>query len=106
MTMLGMKAIGWVTAPIVSELFKKCANYLSFHASEKLRQLGPKVLLIERAMEVFEEFPNRSRVKQLFNDLKNAFYEAEDILDDIEYHCLEKKIQDDKFKSDGIRDAG
>ncbi|XP_044397062.1 disease resistance protein RGA2-like [Triticum aestivum] len=51
-------------------------------------------------MEVFEEFPNRSRVEQLFNDLENAFYEAEDILDDIEYHCLEKKMQDDKFKSD------
>lgn len=96
-----MKAVGWIASPIISELFKKCSTYLSFDSSQKLRQLGPKVLLLERAMEVFEKIPNRARLEQLFEDLKSAFYEAEDILDDIEYHCLEKKIQDGKFKNSG-----
>jgi hypothetical protein len=95
-----MEAVGWIAAPIISELFKKCSSYLSFDASKKLRQLGPKVILLERAIEIFEKIPDRARLEQLFVDLKCAFYEAEDILDDIEYHCLEKKIQDGKFKYD------
>ncbi|XP_051229540.1 putative disease resistance protein RGA4 [Lolium perenne] len=98
---IGIKAVGWVISPIISELFKKCSNYLNFDTSEKLRQLGPKVVLLERVMEVFEKIPERIRMVQLFEDLKSAFYEAEDILDDFEYHCLEKKVRDDKFKSDG-----
>ncbi|EMS66212.1 hypothetical protein TRIUR3_15156 [Triticum urartu] len=74
-TMLGMKAIGWVTAPIVSELFKKCANYLSFHASEKLRQLGPKVLLIERAMEAtgISKKDLKERLEKIDDILNNAY---------------------------------
>ncbi|KAF7069689.1 hypothetical protein CFC21_075281 [Triticum aestivum] len=89
---IGMKALGWVASPIISELFKKCSTYLSFDASEKLRQLGPKLILLERAMEVFDKIPGRDRLEKLFEDLKSAFYEAEDILDDVEYHCLEKEI--------------
>jgi hypothetical protein len=96
-----MEAIGWIAAPIISELFKECSNYLKFDATKKLRQLGPKVILLERAIEVFEKIPDRARLEQLFVDLKIALYEAEDILDDVEYHCLEKKIQDGKFKCNG-----
>jgi hypothetical protein len=96
-----MEAIGWIAAPIISELFKECSNYLKFDATKKLRQLGPKVILLERAIEVFEKIPDRARLEQLFVDLKIAFYEAEDILDDVEYHCLEKKIQDGKSKCNG-----
>jgi hypothetical protein len=95
-----MKAVGWIASPIICDLFKKCSTYLNFDALEKLQQLGPKVLLLERVMEVFEQIPDKPRLERLFQDLKSAFYEAEDILDDVEYHCLERKIQDCKFKSD------
>jgi hypothetical protein len=94
-----MEAVGWIASPIIAELFKKCSNYISFDASKRLRQLGPKVKLLEQAIEVFEKIPDRALLKQLFVDLKCAFYEAEDILD-VEYHCLEKKIQAGKFKYD------
>ncbi|CAM0874168.1 unnamed protein product [Alopecurus aequalis] len=96
-----MEAVGWIASPIISELFKMCSTYLSFYASKKLRQLGPKVVLLERAIEVFQKIPDRAPLEQMFVDLKCAFYEAEDILDDVEYHCLEKKIQDGKFKYNG-----
>lgn len=95
-----MKAVGWIASPIICDLFKKCSTYLSFDASEKLQQLGPKVLLLERVMEAFEQIPDKPRLERLFQDLKSAFYEAEDILDDVEYHCLEKKIQDCTLNSD------
>ncbi|KAM0851854.1 hypothetical protein ACQ4PT_052155 [Festuca glaucescens] len=68
----GMKAAGWVASPIISDLFKKASSYLGFDALEKLSELEPKILLLE----------------------------AEEILDDVEYCRLEKKIQDDRLKSE------
>ncbi|XP_037435206.1 LOW QUALITY PROTEIN: putative disease resistance RPP13-like protein 1 [Triticum dicoccoides] len=93
-----MKAAGWVASPIISELYKKASSLLNFDASQKLKELEPKILLLQRVMEIVEESPYRHRLQQLFNDLKSAFYEAEDILDDVEYYLLEKQIQDDYLK--------
>ncbi|XP_047055007.1 putative disease resistance RPP13-like protein 1 [Lolium rigidum] len=96
----GMKAAGWVASPIISDLFKKASSYLSFDASEKLSELEPKILLLEQVMGAVEGSPCRPRLEGLYNKLKSAFYEAEEILDDVEYYRLEKKIQDDKLKSE------
>jgi len=96
----GMKAAGWVASPIISDLFKKASSYLGFDASEKLSELEPKILLLERVMGVVEESPYRPRLEGLYSKLKSAFYEAEEILDDVEYYRLEKKIQDDRLKSE------
>nr|XP_020176461.1 putative disease resistance protein At3g14460 [Aegilops tauschii subsp. strangulata] len=71
-----MKAAGWVASPIISELYKNASSVLNLDASGKLKEL------------------------ELFDDLKSAFYEAEDILDDVEYYRLEKQIQDDCPKSE------
>uniref|UniRef100_N1QQZ0 Putative disease resistance protein n=1 Tax=Aegilops tauschii TaxID=37682 RepID=N1QQZ0_AEGTA len=95
-----MKAAGWVASPIISELYKKASSVLNLDASGKLKELDPKILLLQRVMEVVEESPYRPRLEQLFDDLKSAFYEAEDILDDVEYYRLKKKIQDDNLKSE------
>jgi hypothetical protein len=97
----GLQAVGWIASPIMSEIFKKGSSFLGFDASKKLKELEPKVLLLQRVMEAVEESPDRPRLEQLFKDLKSAFYEAEDILDDVEYHRLKKQIQDGKLKSDG-----
>ncbi|XP_051198997.1 putative disease resistance protein At3g14460 [Lolium perenne] len=96
----GMKAVGWVASPVISDLFKKASSYLGFDASEKLSELEPKILLLERVMGAVEGSPCRPRLEGLYNKLKSAFYEAEDILDDVEYYRLEKKIQDDRLKSE------
>ncbi|XBH93363.1 hypothetical protein VPH35_084295 [Triticum aestivum] len=94
-----MKAAGWVASPIISELYKKASSLLNFDASRKLKELEPKILLLQRVMEIVEESPYRPHLEQLFNDLKSAFYQAEDILDDVEYYRLEKQIQDDYLRS-------
>jgi hypothetical protein len=52
-------------------------------------------------MEAVEESPDRPRLEKLFRELKSAFCEAEDILDDIEYYRLERQIKDDEVKLDG-----
>ncbi|VAH38515.1 unnamed protein product [Triticum turgidum subsp. durum] len=96
----GMKAAGWVASPIISELFKKASPYLGFDASKKLKELETKILLLEQVMEMVDESRHRGRLQQLFEDLKSAFYEAEEILDDVEYHRLKKQIKDNKMKPD------
>ncbi|KAK1612098.1 hypothetical protein QYE76_035771 [Lolium multiflorum] len=95
----GMKAVGWVASPIISDLFKKASSYLGFDASEKLSELDPKILLLERVMGAVEGSPDRPRLERLYSKLKSAFYEAEDILDDVEY-CRLEKIHEDKLKSE------
>jgi len=95
----GMRAVGWFASPVISELFKKGSSILGFNASEKLKVLEPKVLLLERVIELFEDSPYRPSLEQLFNELKSTLGEAEDILDDVKYHRLEKQIHDDNFKS-------
>nr|UBY07044.1 NBS-LRR disease resistance protein [Dasypyrum villosum] len=94
-----MKAAGWVASPIISELYKKASSFLKFDTSRKLKELEPKILLLQRVLEMVEESPDRPRLEQLFTDLKSAFYEAEDILDDVEYYRLEKQIQYDYLRS-------
>lgn len=95
----GMKAVGWVASPIISELFKKGSTIVGFDASEKLKQLEPKILLLERVIAMVEESPYRPCLEQLFGALKSTFHEAEDILDDVEYHHLERQIREDKLSS-------
>uniref|UniRef100_A0ACD6AD79 Uncharacterized protein n=1 Tax=Avena sativa TaxID=4498 RepID=A0ACD6AD79_AVESA len=96
----GMKAAGWIASPVISDLFKKASSYLGFDASEKLTELEPKILLLERVMGAVEQSPYRPRLEGLYIKLKSSFYEAEEILDDVEYYRLEKKIQDDRLKSE------
>jgi hypothetical protein len=101
----GMKAAGWLASPIISELVKRGSAYLGFDASKKLKELDTKLLLLGRVIEVVEESPERPRLEQLFKDLKSAFYEAEDILDVVDYHILERQVQDSKVQQSDDGDA-
>ncbi|KAF0896432.1 hypothetical protein E2562_024301 [Oryza meyeriana var. granulata] len=91
----GMKAAGWVVSPIISNLVKEGFSYLGFDTSEKLRQLELKVLQLELMLqlEAAQIYPHRIRLDPLLKNLKSAFYEAEDILDEVEYHRLKRQIQ-------------
>lgn len=86
----GMKAAGWIVSPIISNLMKEGFSYLSFDTSEKLRQLEIKVVQLELmlGLEAVQIYPHRNRLEPLLKNLKSAFYEAEDVLDDVEYHRL------------------
>ena len=75
--------------------------YLEYDTAKKLAQLEPKILVLERVMQVVETSPYRPRLEQLFKELKTAYYEAEEILDAVEYHCLERPIKDGKLQPGG-----
>uniref|UniRef100_A0A0E0MI69 Uncharacterized protein n=1 Tax=Oryza punctata TaxID=4537 RepID=A0A0E0MI69_ORYPU len=91
----GMKAAGWIISPIISNLMKEGFSYLGFDTSKKLRQLEIKVLELELmlGLEAAQIYPHRNRLEPLLKNLKSAYYEAEDILDDVEYHRLKRQVQ-------------
>lgn len=100
----GISAVGWVVSPIITKLLNKGFSYLGIDGAEKLKELETKVLQLELLMEAVEEIspPNRLKMKILLQDLRPAFYQAEDILDDVEYYRLEKQVlcqPDDRFDS-------
>uniref|UniRef100_A0A0D3HPX8 AAA+ ATPase domain-containing protein n=1 Tax=Oryza barthii TaxID=65489 RepID=A0A0D3HPX8_9ORYZ len=86
----GMKAAGWIISPIISNLMKEGFSYLGFDTSKKLGQLEIKVLELELmlGLEAAQIYPHRNRLEPLLKNLRSAYYEAEDILDDVEYHRL------------------
>uniref|UniRef100_A0A0D9W2P0 NB-ARC domain-containing protein n=1 Tax=Leersia perrieri TaxID=77586 RepID=A0A0D9W2P0_9ORYZ len=95
-TPLVLQSVG---ASIISKLVSKGFSYIGFDATEKVKQLEIKVLQLELALglEIAEVCPHMNRLDPLLNNLKSAFYEAEDILD-VEYHRLERQIQPRRFR--------
>ncbi|KAM3405628.1 hypothetical protein ACQJBY_008249 [Aegilops geniculata] len=93
--------VGWVASATISRLLNKCFNYIDHDTKKKLAQLEPKILVLERVMEIVGTSPYRPRLEQLFKELKTAYYEAEEILDAVEYHCLDRQIQDSKLQPGG-----
>ncbi|XP_044318118.1 putative disease resistance protein RGA4 [Triticum aestivum] len=95
----GVSALGWVASPIISKLLTKGFDHLGYDTATKLAQLEPKILVLERVTQVVETSRDRPRLEKLFKELKSAFYEAEEILDAVEYRCLERQIQEGKLQS-------
>ena len=95
----GVSALGWVASPIISKLLTKGFDHLGYDTATKLAQLVPKILVLERVTQVVETSRDRPRLEKLFKELKSAFYEAEEILDAVEYRCLERQIQEGKLQS-------
>lgn len=90
----GVSAVGWLASPIISRVLNKGFTHLDYNAAEKLKILDIQVLHLQRVMEVLDESTYRVRLEPLLNKLRSALYEAEDILDDVEYQRLKKQIQD------------
>ncbi|KAF7104618.1 hypothetical protein CFC21_105509 [Triticum aestivum] len=97
----GVSAVGWLASPIISRLLNKAFTLLDFNPTEKLKIVDIQVQQLQRVMEVVDESTYKFRLEPLLDKLKSALYEAEDILDSVEYEHLKKQIQDGK--SDGSK---
>ncbi|KAM0840933.1 hypothetical protein ACQ4PT_059335 [Festuca glaucescens] len=89
----GVTAVGWLASPIIPRLLNKGFALLNLNAPEKLKSLDTQVLQLQRVMEIVDESTYRVRLEPLLDKLKSALYEAEDILDSVEYQSLKEKIQ-------------
>lgn len=92
----GVTALGWLASPIIPRLLNKAFTVLDFNATERLNIIDMQVLQLQRVMEVVDESTYRARLEPLLDKLRSALYEAEDILDSMEYQRLKNKIQDTK----------
>jgi hypothetical protein len=101
----GISAVGRVVSPIITKILNKGFSYLGIHGTEKLKALETKVLQLELLIEIVEESPQRNQLVKLFQNLRSAFYRAEDILDDVEYYHLERQVlshHDDELDSQSM----
>lgn len=107
--------MGWLLSPLISLLLNKFFSCPAYDTSRKLRDLEvhtvPDLKLTlrnaeqQRMLRAAQEKGSESDLRtleQLTKDLKSALYEAEDILDLIEYHRIERKVsRDDNAQVDG-----
>ncbi|KAK8450390.1 hypothetical protein SEVIR_6G019950v4 [Setaria viridis] len=102
-----LTVLGWFITPIIAFLVHKIFAYLM---SRKLRELSRKLRELEihtvrnliRTLEIVDDRRAQEGAKRsesdleildkMKKDLKAALYEAEDILDLIEYHRIEKAL--------------
>ncbi|XP_073009183.1 uncharacterized protein [Typha latifolia] len=98
----------WVASPIVSRLLKEGFNYLGLElgdadVKERLENLETTILpqfhlVIEAAERSNDD--HKAKLKLWLRKLKDAMYEAEDMLDLCKYQLLEEKVHD--LNSDSI----
>jgi len=104
--------LGWFLNPSISLRLSKFFSDRSFDAPRKLRQLEidtiPELkgilMVVEKVMMVgsAEGKASESDLKTLYTlsrDLKSALYEAEDILDLIDYHRIDNRVTSDAKQS-------
>lgn len=102
----GITVIGWLLSPLISLLLNKFFSCPAYDTSRKLRDLEvhtiPDLKLTLRNAEqqrmlraAHQEKGSESdlmTLEQLTKEVKSALYEAEDILDLVEYHRIERQV--------------
>ena len=105
---VALAVMGWVFSPVAKFLMEKLLSYL-YDASKELKEMRSgtmprlkltldQVLEYRMLLEFSEKKSESTEVNgpdALLRDLKNALYEAEDILDLIDYHRIEKEVGND-----------
>ncbi|XP_073000184.1 disease resistance protein RGA2-like [Typha latifolia] len=93
---LALQGAKMVASPIISSLLREGFSYLGIGVSTNLRDLEATILpqfqLMIEAAERSNE--HRSELEQWLRRLKDALYEAEDMLDLYKYQLLEEKVSD------------
>jgi hypothetical protein len=83
---------GWIISPIVAKLVNSVCPRITLNVPKKIRDLEtctlPRLALTLGALEISQ----RHELEKLVKELKSAFYQVEDILDDAEYCRLEKQL--------------
>lgn len=103
-----LTVLSWLLVPIISFLVNKFFSYLSVDVSRKLGELEvhsihylKKALMdtheqrILRAAKGMRSDSDVIALNKLGEGLKSALYDAEDILDLIDYHRIDKKSKGD-----------
>ncbi|KAJ3701445.1 hypothetical protein LUZ61_005153 [Rhynchospora tenuis] len=104
---VGLAALGWVASPVVKELISKGISYLGSDMAEELDDLEtiylPQFQLTIRGAQNSTDKDNLDTLAKWLARLKNAYYDAEAILHDLEYERLKRRAKGDDRKKQWVR---
>ncbi|KAM3196687.1 hypothetical protein ACQJBY_072407 [Aegilops geniculata] len=96
----GISVAGLIMSPIISKLLDKVLSYCKFDKEETLHRLLTDVLpRLTLTLEAAEAINHRPFFEGIVSGLKSAFYDIEDIFDDLEYIRHQKKLNEQKRSS-------
>ncbi|CAM0948335.1 unnamed protein product [Alopecurus aequalis] len=96
----GISVAGWIMSPIISKLVDKAVSYLKNDKQKTLSNLLKNVLpQLVLTLEAVEAMGERGIFEKTAKGLKSAFYDMEDILDELGYIRHQQQI-DAQTKSD------
>ncbi|KAJ3701439.1 hypothetical protein LUZ61_005144 [Rhynchospora tenuis] len=103
----GLAALGWVASPVVKDLVSKAISYLGGDIAEGLEDLEtihiPQFQLTIEAAQNSKDKDKLAKLAKWLDHLKNAYYDAEAILHELEYEGLKCQVKGDSKKQLQVR---
>ncbi|KAJ3694325.1 hypothetical protein LUZ60_009805 [Juncus effusus] len=94
MAEVALTALEWVASPIIEKLVQKAITFLGTDIAKELEDLETTIIpQFKLVIKAAENSPHKQTVAKWLRRLKNAYYEIEDILDELEYQRLESEVK-------------